>query len=63
MIPTNDFLLIFSAISTLILGLWSSFQQLKLKELEYKYNNLCDECAHEFTPIKKKDIQTSIKSI
>lgn len=47
---TSEIILIISAIASPILAIWNSLQGLRIKELEYKYDNLCSTCEFNYSP-------------
>lgn len=50
----SEIILIISACSSPILAIWNAYQGTRIKELELRYENLCSECAFDFTPKEKK---------
>jgi len=49
----GEIILIISAVASPVLAIWNAYQGMRIKELELKYNNLCDECEYVFTPKEK----------
>lgn len=51
----EQIILIIGAIATPVLAIWNSFQGMRIKELELKYNALCDNCVYDYTPKNKEN--------
>jgi len=45
-----EVLLIIGACASPLLAMWNTYQGIKIKELELKYDNLCKNCIYDFTP-------------
>jgi len=56
----GEIILIISAIASPVLAIWNAYQGMRIKELELKYDNLCDSCIHDYTP--KTKTNTSVAS-
>ena len=52
--PTSEIILIIASFTTPLLAIWNGFQGLRIKELEYKYENLCASCEYSYTPKEEK---------
>ena len=50
MIPTSEVLLIIASIQVF----WSGYLTYKHKELNLKYDNLCENCTYTYTPKGEK---------
>lgn len=46
----GEIVLIISAFASPILAIWNAWQATQIKELEFKYNNLCNNCEFSFKP-------------
>ena len=46
----ESIILIISASAAPLLAMWNTWQGIKIRELELKYENLCNNCIYDFTP-------------